>query len=97
MCCDAISLGRPWIADECTWPLARLHQHNITNPNPNHTNPHTNTFWILLYTQYSAIRILYNRTHTACGTPGYVAPEILRGDPYGAEVRDTGSVSRTIT
>lgn len=23
---------------------------------------------------------------TACGTPGYVAPEILRGDPYGGEV-----------
>ena len=23
---------------------------------------------------------------TPCGTPGYVPPEILRGDPYGCEV-----------
>lgn len=27
-----------------------------------------------------------SRMHTACGTPGYVAPEVLQNQPYGPEV-----------
>ena len=36
---------------------------------------------------FGLARIISNTTFatTACGTPGYVAPEILRQDPYGEE------------
>ena len=44
---------------------------------------------IIKISDFGLARFVQNEVelaHTACGTPGYVAPEIVRGDGYGKEV-----------
>ena len=73
-------------AGQIVFVLDYLHNKNIIYRNLKPENILINKNGYIKITDFELVKVIQDRTYTMCGTPGYLAPEIILNKGYGLSV-----------